>query len=212
MAKTEKIDIPRNYPYADTLFDYADFLRAVEDNGGIAKYTADTGSVAIIGSGASGIVAGYELLRAGVPNVTVYSADDEKERPYGRMNDKPFKHQDKTGRKLVAELGAMRFPVSEVAFFHYLDTMDIPYEDNFPDPGLVKTLLSVSGDSYVWEADAEPPAVFEKVSKGWHALVDEGATINGKKFAAPSEIASDLKAMRIDEASAKWQEWITGLC
>lgn len=201
--------IPRHYPYADILFDYADFLRSVETNNGIANYTAGTGSVAIIGSGMGGIVAGYELLRAGMPTVDIYSADDEKIRPYGRMNALPFDHQDPTGRPLVAELGGMRFPISEVGFFHYLDKMGITAKDDFPDPGLVRTLLSVSGRSSVWEAGEAPPAMFTKVAKGWHAFLDEGYTHKGQKLASLNSIADDLQNMRIEQAAQKWQDWLT---
>lgn len=206
----KKGEIPYNYPYSDTLFDYAEFLRTVEKNGGIGQVTDTDVTVAIIGTGAGGITTAYELLRSGVKNVTLYTPDDIGERPYGRCQSVPFDNQQDPDHPVLAELGAMRFPVSEVAFFHYVNKFNIPYCKDFPDPGLVKTLLHVDGKSYSWEAGDNPPAIFNKVSKGWKDLIYTGFTLaNGTVLSAPAYIAECLKKNNIKTAAQQWQKWIT---
>ena len=206
----KKGEIPYHYPYADTLFDYAEFLRTIEKHGAIGQVTDTDVTVAIIGTGAGGVITAYELLRSGIKNITLYTPDDINERPYGRCQSVLFKNQRDPKYPVIAELGAMRFPVSEVALFHYVNKFNIPYSNNFPDPGLVKTLLHVDGNSYIWNALDEPPAIFHKVFKGWHDFIHTDFTLaNGTVLLAPAYIANCLKKQDITTAAQEWQKWIT---
>ena len=72
--------------------------------------------VAIVGAGAAGMVAAYELMRLGLKPV-VYEAG----RIGGRLRSQPFEGAE----GVIAELGGMRFPSSSTAFFHYLDRVGL---------------------------------------------------------------------------------------
>ena len=72
--------------------------------------------VAIVGAGAAGMVAAYELMRLGLKPV-VYEAG----RIGGRLRSQPFEGAE----GVIAELGGMRFPISSTAFFHYLDRVGL---------------------------------------------------------------------------------------
>ena len=59
--------------------------------------------VAIVGAGAAGMIAAYELMRLGLKPV-VYEAG----RLGGRLRSQPFEGAE----GVIAELGGMRFPIS----------------------------------------------------------------------------------------------------
>src|SRR5436190_21570980 len=61
-------------PFVDTLYDYTQFLSPTEPIASFATHPP-AGEVAIIGAGAAGMVAAYELLRAGI-KPTIFEASD----------------------------------------------------------------------------------------------------------------------------------------
>jgi tryptophan 2-monooxygenase len=91
----------------DTLFDYRAFL--VENNhkqGSIAiKPPSQNKKVAIIGAGAAGLVAAYELAKVKNIEVTLYEASD---RLGGRMDS--IRIDDGEFNDKIFEMGCMRFP------------------------------------------------------------------------------------------------------
>ena len=192
-----------SFPYVDNLFDYGAFLRgAVEGIGMIPPATAQE-PVAVIGSGIAGLVAAYELLRAGARNLTLFEADA---RIGGRAFSSPF---TAARPEFLAELGAMRFPPSEFGLFHYLERFRIPYTSNFPDPGKVLTNIGYQGKTYVWSAGKPPPALFDRVNKGWNAFVAEGCSLpGGVTLLGPAQITSLLSQRRLSEARSAWQRYI----
>ena len=65
--------------------------------------------VAIIGSGISGLVCAYELMRMGL-KPTVYESPGSFG---GRLRSQPFEGAE----GVIAELGGMRFPISSTGFY-----------------------------------------------------------------------------------------------
>jgi tryptophan 2-monooxygenase len=144
------------WPQVDTLYDYTQVL---SDKSPIASVPeALRGKrVCIIGAGAAGICAAYELFRAGLDPV-VYEATD---RIGGRTDSRYFRGTSGESG-VIAELGAMRVPTSCKAFYHYAGLLDLKYAD-FPDPGKVFTKLYYDNHTYDWYAGQKPPGPFEKI-------------------------------------------------
>lgn len=194
----------KSFPYIDTLFDYGSFLRGAGDGLGRLPPHVAQEPIAVVGSGIGGLVAAYELLRAGARDVTIFEASA---RPGGRLYSRPF---TATHPEFLAELGAMRFPPSEFGLFHYLDALGIPHTPNFPDPGKVLTNIGYQGRTYVWQADSQhPPALFTRVAKGWDAFVQEGCVLaNGVRLPAPVSITAALQEGQREQAVAAWRSYI----
>lgn len=156
------------YPIVDTLYDYVGFV----SNGPIAELPHERPGeeVAIIGGGVAGLVAAYELLRAGVRPV-VYEATG---RIGGRCFSLPFRERDgRPSETDFAEMGAMRFPPSGKLFFHYLNRFGLSQfiAANFPDPGIVPTLLYYENTASAWEPYQLPPGRFGEIAEDWKNLL-----------------------------------------
>src|SRR5262245_19529522 len=80
--------------------------------------------VAIIGAGIAGLLTAFELMKLGLKPV-VYEAG----RLGGRLRSVPFEGAE----GVIAELGAMRFPVSSTTFYHYLGLAGLETRP-FPNP------------------------------------------------------------------------------
>lgn len=194
---------PEPRAYIDTLFDYATFADALASSP-IGKLTGGQASspIAIIGTGLAGLTAAYELLRAGATNITLFEASN---RSGGRTYSAVFNVSEP---EYIAELGAMRFPPTEFALFHYLNTFGIPVTGDFPDPGIVDTTISYQGQTYSWVAGNPPPSIFDTVYAGWNAFVTNGATVGGVTLAPPDTISDLLTQGNLAAANAAWQTYI----
>lgn len=158
-------DIPQDwlpYPYIDTLYDYTAYMNTQEP---IASLPArPSGEVAIIGAGAGGMAAAYELHRSGIP-VTVLEATP---RIGGRTWSQMFKPRG-SAPPLWAELGAMRVPLSNKLFWYYANQFGVK-TGAFPDPGIAPTLLFYENQAYPWEPNQPPPGPFGKIQQDFGAF------------------------------------------
>lgn len=75
-------------------------------------------NVGIIGGGASGLAAAFELRKLGF-NITIFDA--LKDRIGGRI----YTHYFDKDKKLYAELGAMRIPIGHETSWHYIDLFNL---------------------------------------------------------------------------------------
>ncbi|WP_419554232.1 flavin monoamine oxidase family protein [Candidatus Poriferisodalis sp.] len=196
-----------DYPQSniDVLVNYHDVLEAAEAAGGLVTGIDDPGryKVGVVGTGPAGMVAAYELLRLGV-NVDIFSTDHESYR-YGRCWSQPFPDHD----QYIAEMGAMRFPPSEVGLFWYLDKFGIEYNSDFPDPGKVDTLLHLNGQSFEWKAGSSAPWLFHTVTAGLEALISDDTTLaDGTVLASPTKMTGLMLDGNFRGALAAWQPWI----
>ncbi len=144
-------------PFLDTLFDYEAFVKT----GPIAQTPEGGGGrIAIIGAGAAGLVAGYELLRAGFDPV-IFEASD---RIGGRC------YTIDMGDGALAEMGAMRVPRSHRTAWHYADAFGVKHQ-KFPDPGTVLTQLYYQNASLTWHPSDPPPGQFAEISKDFGLMM-----------------------------------------
>ena len=190
----------------DVLVNYLDVLNTAEKAGGLVTGIDNPHEyrVAVVGTGPAGIVAAYELLRLGVV-VDIFSKDKAPYR-YGRAFSYPFPGNE----TYLAEMGAMRFPPSEVGLFFYLSKFGIDYNANFPDPGKVDTLLHLNGRSLDWKAGQPAPSLFDTVTKGLDALMNEDTTLaDGTVLKSPKAMTGYMMATDYDSAFSAWQDWLT---
>lgn len=175
----------------DTLYDYAAFIQ----QGPIAQLPQEQWGqpVAIIGAGAAGLVAAYELLKIGARPL-IFEASD---RLGGRAYSYRFPRSE-----VIAELGSMRFPPSGRLFFYYLDDVfNLRDRATFPDPGKVPTRLYYENQIIDWPAGADAPKDpdFQRIGHDW------GTFISG--LSAPFVAA--WKAGDRNQLQALWQQAIT---
>ena len=152
--------------FIDTLYKYQDFLQVDEPIASFAATTNPVPEVAIIGAGTAGMVAAYELLRAGV-RPTIFEATD---RIGGRHWSRRFKDKNGKDAPLWAEMGAMRVPASHYAFWHYADQFGAQTGE-FPDPGKVPTLIYYKNQTYQWNQGQPPPDPFSKIGSDFENFV-----------------------------------------
>ena len=143
----------------DTLYDYVKFI----EPGAIASLpqSAWGTQVAIIGAGAAGLAAAYELLKIGAQPV-IFEASD---RLGGRAYSRKFPNSN-----IFAEFGAMRFPPSGGLFFYYLNQVfGLSDRSPFPDPGQVPTRLYYENRVIDWPSGESAPrdAKFRAIGQAW---------------------------------------------
>jgi len=152
------------WPYLDSMYDYLPLLGGTL---GEVPPEARAKRVAIVGAGAAGLVAAHELLKVGVIP-TVFEASG---RHGGRLYTRHFTEADGRPAAAFAELGAMRFPPSAKVFFRYAQRFGLALHDDFPDPGLVDTLLHYENRNHFWMARQAVPAEFGEVQRNWETYI-----------------------------------------
>lgn len=199
-----------SHPYIDTPdFSYDGWLRYLDCYDRPIGKVEGHPRVAVIGAGASGTCAAYELARAGC-KVTVFEAADK---PGGRCASVPFTK----GKPDLAELGAMRFPPSGFTMDYYLQKFglvcdgglaDLP---DFPDPGVVPTYVCYGKEVSIWLAkERRAPQGFETVYEGWQAFNTNGITKKQHvEFQSPQTITQMLRKGDVERASCYWQKYLT---
>lgn len=169
----------------DFPFGYDDHLAHPAGLGRLPQ-DAHGSEVAVIGGGLSGIVVGYELLKLGLRPV-IYEADQLG----GRLRSVRF---DGCPDDVVAEMGAMRFPPSSTALFHYIDKAGLETTP-FPNPlapDTPSTVIDLKGRSHYARTQDDLPPVFGEVSRAWERALEEAAD-----FGAMQQAIRDRDVARI---------------
>jgi tryptophan 2-monooxygenase len=181
----------RNDHLIETLYDYAGFLHGNSAIGSLPPHVKDR-KVAIVGAGAAGLCAAYELSKAGA-DVQVIEATN---RIGGRLDARHFPRADGSPSATMAEMGAMRFPPTGEPFFHYLQQFGVETVPDFPNPGKVPTKMFFQGRVIDWKP-GEPPndPVLQKVSADFDKMI--GSVM------APMEAAR--KAGDVASMRKEWQ-------
>jgi tryptophan 2-monooxygenase len=197
-------------------FVYSDWLN---QSGGINKPIGKlSGTVGIVGAGAAGCVAAFELQKSGA-KVTLFDAETAEEiaderPPGGRLYSSQFRDSNGTVTADIAEMGAMRFPPSEEALFYYLNAFNIPTTATFPDPGKVPTWVYYKGKGQLWSNATVAPNGFERVWNGWIALVNNGITTqNGTAFMSSVSFNDRLRisptnGSALAQVTSAWQDYL----
>ncbi|MGV1914026.1 MULTISPECIES: FAD-dependent oxidoreductase [Rhizobium/Agrobacterium group] len=191
------------FPQIDVLYDYRGFLEGGAFSEGVTSFPKETKKpkVAVIGAGISGLVSATLLLRNGIDDVTIFEA---KNVVGGRAHTHFFKGEP----SVCAELGAMRFPRSQACLFYLLEYLGINAMTKFPNPGTVDTGLYYRGRSYNWKAHSLPPAIFNRVHKGWRTFLHAGFVDGVAAFASPFTLTECLRLRNYEFASSLWQKWL----
>lgn len=122
--------------------------------------------VAVIGGGLSGVVTAHELMKMGLRPV-VYEAD----RIGGRLRTERM-GTDPDGA--VAEMGAMRFPPSSTALWHYVDRVGLARAP-FPNPlspASSSTVVDLKGVSHYAVEPADLPEIYREVARAWDQTLE----------------------------------------
>ncbi len=144
--------------------------------------------VAVIGAGASGIIAAYELMRLGLRPV-VY----ESGKFGGRLRSQIFEGTS----DVIAELGGMRFPVSSAGFYHYVEKMGIESKP-FPNPltpAAGSTVIDLEGETHYAETLEDLPCIYQEVAEAYHAALEESAQFSELKQAIRERDPVRIKAI-----------------
>ena len=178
---------PVTYFGPDFPFAYDDWLRHPVGLGVVPADRHGT-EVAIVGAGAAGMVAAYELMCLGLKPV-IYEAA----RIGGRLRSQPFEGAD----GVIAELGGMRFPISSRAFFHYCDRLglgSLPFPNPL-EPHTPSTVVDLEGETVYIERAADLPSLFGEVADAWREALEEGASFTPIQDAIRARDVTRLKEL-----------------
>ncbi|GAB3842818.1 hypothetical protein GCM10028800_03370 [Nesterenkonia populi] len=142
--------------------------------------------VAVIGAGAAGVVAAYELMKMGLRPV-IYEAGSIG----GRLKTESFD----AAPDVVADLGGMRFPTSGRAFYHYVALLGLQTQE-FPNPlspAAPSTVIELKGESIRAETAADLPEFYTEVAEAWKRALREEAELDAVQRAIRERDASRLK-------------------
>lgn len=147
----------------DTLYDYIPLL----EKGPLCSLPkSELGSeVAVIGSGAAGMITAHELLKIGLRPI-IYEANN---RSGGRLYSRYFQNIEDAP---FAEMGAMRIPLSSKIFFHYAKKLNLTFDTIFPSPGHADTTIFFRDQTYEWKAHKNPPEPFSTMGLLWDLFVE----------------------------------------
>ena len=159
----------------DFPFAYDDWI-AHPDGLATLPATAHGAQVAIIGAGAAGVIAGYELMKLGLRPILFESGQFG-----GRLRSQPFEGAE----GVIAELGGMRFPVSGTGFYHYVDLLGIESKP-FPNPltpAAGSTVIDLLGQTYYAQTLQDLPPLFHEVAQAYDAALEQEANFSALKQA-----------------------------
>lgn len=181
----------------DFPFAYDDWIKHPKGLGTLPA-SAHGRKIAIIGAGAAGVIAGYELMKLGLRPILFESGKFG-----GRLRSQPFEGAE----GVIAELGGMRFPVSGTGFYHYVDLLGIESR-SFPNPltpAAGSTVIDLMGQTYYARTLQDLPLLFQEVAAAYDAALEDGAN-----FSALKQAICDRDIPRIKEIwnplVAAWDE------
>ena len=156
---------------------------------GLGSVPADRhgAAVAVIGTGASGLVAGWELLRMGLRPVFFEAGTFG-----GRLRSHRFE-----GTDVIAELGAMRFPASSAGFGHYVRKLGLETRP-FPNPltpASPSTVIDLGGVTHYAETPDDLPPLYAEVAAAYDAALEDGADFTALRAAVVARDAAAIKAI-----------------
>ncbi|WP_138466934.1 NAD(P)/FAD-dependent oxidoreductase [Poseidonocella sp. HB161398] len=181
----------------DFPFDYAAWITHPAGLGRLPRDAAGT-EVAVIGAGAAGIIAAYELMRLGLRPVVYESAEFG-----GRLRSRVFEGTD----GIVAELGGMRFPVSSRGFYHYLGLADCETRP-FPNPltaAAGSTVIDLEGETHFARALSELPPLYGEIARAYDEALASQAAFPELQAAIRARDTKAIKALW-DPLVADWDE------
>ncbi|WKX70492.1 NAD(P)/FAD-dependent oxidoreductase [Streptomyces sp. XD-27] len=184
---TSATTAPTTMLVPDFPFSYDRWLRHPAGLGRLPPGVAGT-EVAVVGGGMAGLTAAYELMRLGLRPV-VYEA----EQLGGRMRSVPFPGNP----EYVAEMGAMRFPVSARALFHYIGLLGLGTRP-FPNPlapSTPSTLIDLEGVRHRARTPEQLPDVYQEVADAWEKALHERAELSTVRDAIRRRDVETLKAV-----------------
>lgn len=171
----------------DFPFPYDDWLAHPAGLGAVPDAVHGT-EVAVVGGGLSGIVTAYELMKLGLRPVV-----HEPDQIGGRLRSVAFDGHP----GVVAEMGAMRFPASSTALFHYIDAAGLATEP-FPNPlapQTPSTVLDLKGQTVYAERFEDLPEVYHRVAAAWTQALRDGARADEVQQAVRDRDVPRLKAV-----------------
>ncbi|WP_269859617.1 flavin monoamine oxidase family protein [Streptomyces sp. RPT161] len=154
----------------DFPFSYDSWLRHPAGLGSLPPDRAGT-EIAVVGGGMAGITAAYELMRLGLRPVLY-----EAEQLGGRMRSVPFPGEPER----IAEMGAMRFPLSGRSLFHYIDLLGLrtfPFPNPLA-PSTPSTVIDLNGRRHHARSVEELPGIYQEVSDAWDKALQERAELS----------------------------------
>lgn len=169
----------------DFPFAYDDWIKHPDGIGSLPP-DAHGARIAIIGSGAAGIVAGHELMKLGAQPI-VFEAGQFG----GRLRSQAFEGAE----GVIAELGGMRFPKSSTCFYHYLDVLGLKTEP-FPNPltpAAGSTVINLLGETFYAQTLEDLPPLFREVANAYDAALEEGANFKALRDAIRVRDRSRIK-------------------
>jgi monoamine oxidase len=111
----------------------------------------------------------------------------------GRMRSVPFDGYP----GIVAEMGAMRFPPSSTALFHYLNLLGLQTEP-FPNPlaeVTPSTVIDLKGESHYAHGLDDLPDVFAQVAHAWQRTLEDHAELVPLQRAIRARDAAAIKRL-----------------
>ena len=184
----------------DFPFHYADYLNRAQAAGQpLSRVPPERQGqkVLVVGAGVAGLVAAYELLKMGLHPVVLEASERIGGRLYSKVMGDP-------GAEVLCELGAMRFPVSGKALFHYFDKVGMSaHSTDFPNPGTaaaVSTVVDYQGSVKYYEHDSPmfpiPPEYVQLEDQFFNTFL-AGAPFHFDELeAAMTEGSIDQKAIK----------------
>lgn len=157
---------PRQFP--ENPFDYRKLAGNPRGIGVIPLEKRGT-QIAIIGAGASGLCAAYELMKMGLHPVVYESATYPDGSP--RIGGRLYTYRFPGDPRALAELGAMRIPPVHSMVTYYMDRFGIDYSQKFPNPLVVPTHFYFNGKRHFIPAGGELTPEIDKAYQAWNSFI-----------------------------------------